>query len=678
MDGIPALLVVLGAQIAVYLIPPLIVARRLIGPSTWPVWGWGAFFLGISSQAILGLLWGHLVHRAPGAEALVWLTGWLIVSLICLTRTAPPSPAAINHRLELKTSLILGAILATGFLLRTLHPLQHEALGQSDAYSHLQFIQEVVETGQIGNRLYPPGHAWVLGLPALLFNLDPYIMARYGGALFGLGLILAVYTLVRTTTHKPTPALIAAFLAGCFPAFNILHKTSVGVFANQMGLFLVPSLLALYLLWRNTGFKWGALAIGFSAGLAAMMVSTPIMLIHLLIIGGVERLTSCLRDGRYAVRTVVRLLVVLVPAALLMTFHIGQANTQAIGVTFQILGPQTKTGGPAALPPVLKTPDVPSLLAERTPPQPVLRESCQRLSMLSDFFTFKRFGFHDWLFNLAGLTLLSIFVICFAYGWQARIPLFSLLGIWGGLTTIQTVTGWLQFSMYQREGWSLLIAVIILAGLMGGLLWDHLYRFAIARFTLFAGLAVSLGLAFLNPPGHSSFTSTAEDDLVCWVKRIAAHCRPSAQWPPARTTDRSKQPILDAIKPGYAPVLITRKMAGWSSGQGELAHVIGRGMPSLTFEPASGPAPVLAPHRQYIFLLESQAAVSPAPSSISRIMRKMQPDMVKLYDKVRSNESSSIREIERFIAENGGAPWTVSRIPLTPRLNAVILTPASR
>ena len=659
-------LAVLGAQLIVYLLPTIIVARRLANNSSWIVIGWWALFIGISSQAILGLFWGHLVRHMPAIEAIVWLTGWLIATILCLARTSRPSSISLDNRQGFREYLILGAIIMVGILLRGLHPLQHWALGQSDAYSHLQFIQDVVEYGCIGNRMYPPGHAWVVSLPALIFNLDPYVMARYGGAFFGLCLILAVYVLVRTNTRTPTPALMSAFLVGCFPAFNILHKTSVGVFANQLGLFLVPSLLALFLLWRNTSFKWNAPFIGFSVGLAAMIVSTPIMLIHLVIVVGLERVATCFLNGRKALRSLFQISMAIVPAVFLMILHLGYANSRSVDFTIKILAPDAKPIASSSL----QTKEL-----SKTSAAPLNTRVMQILNTCADFFSVKRLGFHNWVLNTGGLTIFCIVMVCFVYGWRAHLPPLILLGLWGGLTSVQVFTGWLQFSFYQREGWSFIIAFIVAAGVTGGFIWDHHSRYIIVRVTAIAGLILTAVFGFLNPPGHSCFASSGEDDIVHWIKIVSQHCCPSGRWPVYRVYDPDQQKALDVIDQRFSPVLITRQMAGWSSGQGELARVIGRGMPTIVFELDSSKRPLLDHRRQYVMLIETGKVLDSHASESSVFMRKIQPEMVHSFARVLANENRYVREMEAFVAENSMRNWIISRAQLTPLLGAVILTP---
>jgi hypothetical protein len=119
-------------------------------------------------------------------------------------------------------------------------------------------------------------------------------------------------------------------------------------------------------------------------------------------------------------------------------------------------------------------------------------------------------------------------------------------------------------------------------------------------------------------------------------------------------------------------------MAGWSSGQGELALVIGRGLRKTTFNLSADKRPTLDSSQQYIFLIETgKQADAPSPQ-VSLFMRNVLPEMADSFAKVRDNEGLYIHAMEAFIAENSTPQWSVSRMPLSPLLNAIILTPSTR
>ena len=86
-----------------------------------------------------------------------------------------------------------------------------------------------------------------------------------------------------------------------------------------------------------------------------------------------------------------------------------------------------------------------------------------------------------------------------------------MLGGWGGLAAVQTATGFLQFTAYQREGWSLLIATACLGGVFTAWFWE---RFRRLRPAVVAALALSAAVTLWHPPAHRLTNSTAEEALV--------------------------------------------------------------------------------------------------------------------------------------------------------------------
>lgn len=214
-------LIVLAAFIAVYVLPPLLSLRRF-----YPVKDRAMIFvlsagLGLSSQALIGFFWNHFIGHTPVIEGMVYFLFWLTVGMILQWRQGqspiPPAPSAHPHSYSLLALILIAAI-----TLRSLDALAHASLGQSDAYTHLQFLRDVCQYGQLRNIIYPPGYSWVLALPVMTFNLDAYLVARYVGPFFAILLVTTLYLLGRR--HSQTTGLFAAFLAAICPLFYPLIK----------------------------------------------------------------------------------------------------------------------------------------------------------------------------------------------------------------------------------------------------------------------------------------------------------------------------------------------------------------------------------------------------------------------------------------------------------------------
>ena len=232
MEELVQALNVLAALTVTLVVPPLAAVRRMVPRGAGGMAPLIALALGCASQGLLGLFWNRLVRGLVYGEIAFYYGFWIVASLLAVWIRRPRE----KDSLEYGELWLLILTLTAAVLVRSLHPLEHAALGQSDAYSHLQFIRQVMADGMIHNQIYPPAFTWIMALPATTFGLDPYWLARFGGAFWGTGLTLALFALGRCK-GRPWAGLCAAALAAFCPAWMPLLKTGVGVFANQLGLF---------------------------------------------------------------------------------------------------------------------------------------------------------------------------------------------------------------------------------------------------------------------------------------------------------------------------------------------------------------------------------------------------------------------------------------------------------
>lgn len=497
---------VLASFTLLFLLPLWLPAKRWLAPGPWPVTAAAALLLGLTVQSVYGLIWTRYIRHTPYLEGAGFLgiCAALTLAAVLLPRRAKPPSSTISKG----ESGLLVAILLIGILVRSLHPLQHWALGQSDAYTHLTMIREVLAWGYIGNSSYPPGFAWIMSLPALAFHWDPYYLARFGGAFFGSAMVLAVYALLRQGSKSGVAALCGAACVAFFPGLMLLIKTGVGAFANQIGFIVLPLLWLGYLLarepeTRGRGILW--LVVGFT-GLA---LTVPMMLLHvygvlmlLLLVDGAGMRQSVWQRGR--------LILLLMTVGLgLLAFHMTQMTPWQRAMTAIHLTGANQTTGPLSTDPESMT----TLLT---------------LWMLGrDFLTIKRVGLHAPLLDSALIGLLALWVSALVWGMRRKQPLPLLLGCWGGLACVQVATGWLQFTAYQREGWSLLIAVGTMGGTLAGTLWS--WHPNLLRPLLISGLVAGGAWTLSHPPGHPLLNSSAEDELVRTIRllRVFPHGEPS-------------------------------------------------------------------------------------------------------------------------------------------------------
>ncbi|MCL2669624.1 MAG: glycosyltransferase family 39 protein, partial [Syntrophaceae bacterium] len=422
--------------------------------------------------------------------------------------------------------------------------------------SHLQFLRDVIDRGFVQNVIYPPGYHWILALPTKIFHLDPYLVARYVGAFFGAGLVLAIYVLVKPLAGCSS-ALLSAFLMACFPGFYLLQKTGVGAFANQLGLFFIPTAFCFYIAKKEK-----ALALS----LMGLSVSVPMMLIHVLLTLAIAHLAFFIRErvDRWP-RTGILALAVL-PAILLLGLHFFQAGPVHQKATIVVITQGAST---------ISAPSPSGKASEET--DRVSSGNHPLMRLIRDFLSGKRLGFGNTGVNAIGCVLLILFVITIVGGIARGRPGLALLGFWGFIASLQTLTGVLQFSGYQREGWSLMIAVACLLGIIGGRVYD---RGRGKRRVLFMTTAIVVAIlsitgSFLYPPAHELRASCGEDELIRVVRNISSRYSEKSYLSITDKAVGAHPGSLLALSPRLPLTIITRKMTGWpGSNQGELVPTV--------------------------------------------------------------------------------------------------------
>lgn len=546
-------LTVLAAFTAVYLIPPLLALRRLqpsIDRATLFLISAG---LGLSSQALLGFFWNHFIHRDPLIEGAVYFLFWLVTGLLLHGKIKKMCPLTEQPTPLTRSALPLAFILLAAIILRSFDALTHASLGQSDAYTHLQFLRDVCQYGQIRNIVYPPGYAWVLALPVMTFNLDAYLVARYVGPFFGALLVVTLYLI--GCRHSKTAGLYAAFLVAVCPVFYPLIKTGMGAFANQMGLLLLPLALLLYL--RGSRCLFTLILLGLTA-------SVPLFIFTLALILLMHRVLSDRVEGwRHWGRENLILLLPFLLAFALAGYHFLSLGSTHVNTTATLV---TGIATPSSAPP--------TATAQRSPILTTLRSNpAGKLAV--DLLTVKRSGLGSTLMNLSALTLAGIFTGLLIAGYRLKSITHTVIGCWGLLTTLQAATGFLELSLYQRSGWILMEAIALAGGLI--LAWAHGFDRTrkLIRPVIVLGLIASGFIAFWIPPQHRCITSGAENELATVLRELSA-ARVNALHAPRRLTFEQLEPSPLIARAAAAPHLavISRRYTLFNGDQGNLANVL--------------------------------------------------------------------------------------------------------
>lgn len=652
-------LLVLAAFTAVYLIPPTLILRRLLPAAGRVNLLLVSTGLGLASQALIGFCWNHFVSRAPLNAAVLYFLIWLVAGMALQGRKGSPLPPTQPPGCTKGQSwLPLALILIVGISIRSLDALTHASLGQSDAYTHLQFLRDVFQYGEIRNIVYPPGYSWALALPVMTFNLDAYMVARYVGAFFGSLLIITLYLLGRQFSQAT--GLFAAFLAAVCPVFYPLIKTGMGGFANQMGLFLLPLALLLYL--RNS-------RILFTLILLGLTVTVPLFVFTLALIVFSHRLLSYPANSppiipsehSWRKGTILTLVPFLLAFALAGyhflspgKLHVSTTATLVTGIST----PSKKLLAPAAA----------------TKPDVLIKIKCHPAGKLAlDLLTVKRWGLQSRTMNLAILGLAGIFIITLMGGFQKgrtepTAACLKLVGVWGLITTLQSATGLLEFSFYQRSGWILMEAIALAGGLILAWLYGMQRLGIILRTGIMLGMGTCLIIAFWTPPQHRCIASGAENELATALRELSAarlkvlHLKgPLAfeQMPPSPLIARA------ATLPGL--IIVTRRYTLFNADQGNIADVLPDPAARLRQLPVNVDTSLTPPAHHFICLIDRFTAL-PDYGISGRISPELGQSLTAFQPLLyKPNEV-----IEAFLGALPESDWTLTREDRGPNLTLVL------
>ena len=597
-EAITLIIVLCSAMIST-VVPTWLASHRLLPRSEWFEVFFAAWVLGLVSQSVFGLLWNHLVSRDAGIEVIFYYVFWLIISIALLVfpRRSPSQKRESGQGVNGK---ILLGILFIAVVVRSINPLQHFALGQSDAYSHLHFLRDVINSGYLQNAIYPPGYHWILALPTLTFRLDPFDVVRYVGAFFGAGLVLAVFVIAKGAFND-TSAFLGAFFTACFPGLYLLQKTGVGAFANQFGIFFIPTVLFFYLRIMENEFRWSSYTFLFIVSLMGFIVSVPMMMIHVCLIIALERIFALVKRPSGWVSRSIIVAASGTPALLLFLFHLLHPVklTQTEAVVF-IIKEQIRLTASAAV-------NIPRTFTSDYLNHPVMK-------MIIDFVSIKRWGFGNALLDMLGCLLVIVFIVVFYDGVKKKKPLLTLMGIWGMLTGMQSLIGFLQFSAYQREGWSLLIVIACLSGIVGANIYRWgIYRWKIMRPLLYLFIIISVVWSILLPPGHLMLNSWAEDDVIRIVRNLSSPViHQDLSGKRYNGHDHDIMLIRNALSASLPVTIVARNFSVWWSGQGEMISVVMHNPTTVRNEVITERTPlepVFQTNRQYVVLLDAHKSL---------------------------------------------------------------------
>ena len=642
--------------------PTWVAGRRLLPRAEGFEVFFTAWVLGLASQSVFGLLWNHLVSRNAGVEVIFYYFFWLTITVILLVlpRRSPSQKRGSEQNVDVK---ILLGIICIAVVVRSIHPLQHYALGQSDAYSHLHFLRDVIANGHLQNPIYPPGYHWILALPTLTFHLDPFDVVRYVGAFFGAGLVLAVFVIVRRASDD-TAAFLSAFLVACFPGFYLLQKTGVGAFANQLGLLFIPVILYFYMRMLENDFRWSSYTFLFIVSLMGFIVSVPMMMIHVCLIIVMERIFAFLKKPTGWISRSIIVAACGIPALLLFLFHLINPVklTQPETVMFFVKDQLRLTAAAA-------------VTAHRTFMSDWLNHPGMR--MIIDYVSIKRWGWGTVFLDMIGWLFAIVFIVVFYYGVKKRKPLLTLMGIWGMLTTVQSFTGFLQFSAYQREGWSLLIIIACLSGMVGMAIYRWgADRWRVMRPLLYLFIIISVIWSIFLPPGHLMLNSHAEDDIIRIARNLSS--RPIYRDPFEKRYNHQDKDIMlirNALSESLPVTILARNFSGWWTGQGEMINVVlhrPAAVENKVITERSSLNLVFKNDHQYVVFLDAQKTLKVEHLGM---MTRLNKDNAEKFVTMQKDSFRINQEIRDALKVLSPSLWNTHWIELNDRLTVVVVKP---
>lgn len=419
---------------------------------------WALGILAACLQAITGSVWSLLTPFSSTGQLLLWgLSGIAL--------------GEVWHRLKLSLKPLeskgwFAGIIVVTLVVRLLPAYLHSGLGQSDAYSHLQFGGELLESGRLSHYIYPTGYGWVNGVALKLFHLDPYLLYRFGGATAGLALVVGVFFVARRASNEKVAQCAALLVAGC-PLLLPLIKTGVGVFPNQFGLLLLP-----FLLWavpKNVTLSLLAFtALGLSVPIMTLDV-LPVFLLYLCIQKEFRKLAGCFLVG--------------VAGSILIWVQLSNLSPLHLEVTLNLL-----------------TNDL----------------EIQTITELFLHYISPKSFSYPWPVHvlIGAVTLTAGSLVFFPFFRKQGMLLIPLLTLYSGF---QTTFGIFQFANYQRAGWVFLLGFAFLAGWLSWNLSRKLHLQKVIR----PLLALSSLLLVMYPVTHQKQLSLAEDELVEFLWKLS-------------------------------------------------------------------------------------------------------------------------------------------------------------
>ena len=251
-----------------------------------------------------------------------------------------------------------------------------------------------------------------------------------------------------------------------------------------------------------------------------------------------------------------------------------------------------------------------------------------------------------------------------------------MLGFWGIIASVQTLTGFLQFSGYQREGWSLLIVVACLSGIIGGAIYRWGRKWVVFKGVVFTAILLSILGSFLYPPVHELRASCAEDEIIKAVRDISRRYTEPGYFSIAERPLMSDQAFAPVLSSPLPLTIVTRKITGWKdSNQGELVPAVihpKRKLQVMTVSSESKKGFVLKTNRQYLVLIDKKTEGC-FRNKVTFSM--ITPRQVKTYIDDRESYFTINESLETYLDSLNPDVWKILKSVISQNLIAISVVP---
>ncbi|MEI8352869.1 MAG: hypothetical protein WCG36_11240, partial [bacterium] len=280
-------------------------------------------------------------------------------------------------------------------------------------------------------------------------------------------------------------------------------------------------------------------------------------------------------------------------------------------------------------------------------------------------------GLGGGLMTFATLVLAALFAGLLIAGFRARCAALELLGGWGLLAMLQTTTGLLDFSLYQRSGWSLLEATVWAGGVVCAVVTVRGQRWRGFRTSVGVALVATVILAFYSPPAHRFIMSGAEDELVNALRELS-HARLQADGisEPLCFEHTRPGPLMTRAAQDRRLIAMTRCYTLFPGDQGDLPGTVMDPAAHIIRALVGKDTPMPSPSGPILCLLDGELDLGDMG-----LLSRISPELTSALAGYQPLLHAPNRRIEAFLASLPRNSWSVTTEMRGPKLKLVLAKP---